>query len=90
LGVVAQESEPITPGWRLVSIDLEGAHVEIRDVDIWSSAWTSTGERITVAHPSFPAQRHTMFTYEIYGGDRSVPFAAGEFSNGVWGFFEPS
>jgi len=44
---------------------------------------------ITVAHPSYPAQRHTMFTYEAVAPSGTVAFAAGEFSNGVWGFFVP-
>lgn len=31
-----------------------------------------------------------MFTYEVPGPDGPVAFAAGEFSNGVWGFYVPS
>lgn len=31
-----------------------------------------------------------MFTYEVAGSDPAIVFAAGEFSNGVWGFFVPT
>jgi hypothetical protein len=90
VALVTPETEPITPGWRFVSIGFEGAPAEIRGVDVWSSEWSSTGGRVTVAHPSYPAERHTMFTYEVDVDGGTVSFAAGEFSNGVWGFFEPS
>jgi hypothetical protein len=30
-----------------------------------------------------------MDTYEVAGSSPRIAFAAGEFSNGVWGFFVP-
>ena len=30
-----------------------------------------------------------MTVYEMNGADGPIRFAAGEFSNGVWGFFVP-
>ena len=30
-----------------------------------------------------------VFTYEVAGTEPPIIFAAGEFSNGVWGIFEP-
>lgn len=80
---------PVTPGWRFVSIGLEGDPTDIGGVNPWEVKWTSTGGRITVAHPSYAEQRHTMFTYEALAPSGTVTFAAGEFSNGVWGFFVP-
>lgn len=77
----------IDPGWRLVSIDFEGRSVDIGGVNPWNCEWVPTHGKVTVAHPSYPSQRHTMNTYELTGSDGPVAFAAGEFSNGVWGFF---
>jgi hypothetical protein len=74
----------VDPGWRLVSIGFEG---QPTDVDPWSVTRTADGGRISVAHPSYPSQRHVMTVYEVAGSAPSVRFAAGEFSNGVWGFF---
>jgi hypothetical protein len=50
-------------------------------------------ERTPVAihgHPSYPSERHTMFVYKLEIDGRTIEFAAGEYSNGVWGFYEPA
>ena len=42
-------------------------------------------------HGERPAvQRHEMFIYEVTGSAPPIGFCAGEFSNGVWGFFVPA
>ena len=81
--------EEVDLGWRFVSIGFEGDAIEVAGVNPWQRSWTPTHECITVAHPQYPSQRHVMFTYEIAGLDAPVVFAAGEFSNGVWGFYVP-
>ena len=81
---------PITPGWLLVSIGLEGEAIDIgAGINPWNVKWISTHRRIVVAHPEYPRERHTMFTYEVEGTDPPVVFAAGEFSNLVYGFYVP-
>ncbi|GHH77297.1 hypothetical protein GCM10017772_37920 [Promicromonospora soli] len=40
--------------------------------------------------PTVPTQRHSMSVYKLSGVDSSAFFAAGEFSNAVWGFYEPT
>jgi len=74
-------------GWRFVSIGFKGQPADVDGVNPWEVEWTATGSRITVAHPQYPAQRHVMFIYEVTGSAPPIRFAAGEFSNGVWGFF---
>jgi hypothetical protein len=83
-------SVAITPGWTFVSIGFEGDPVSLQGVDPWQHPWRRRGASITVAHPSYPAERHTMFVCELTAQKRTIEFAAGEFSNGVWGFFLPS
>ena len=86
------EPLPVTPGWDFVSIGFENDPVDIGGgVNPWSRSgeWRSTGREITVAHPSYPQQRHSMHVYVLSGHDLDVTFAAGEFSNGVWAFFIP-
>jgi hypothetical protein len=81
----------VDPGWRFVSIGLEGDLVDIGGgVNPWTVKWVSTHGLIVVAHPSYPSERHVMFTYEVAGSNPPIVFAAGEFSNGVWGFFVPT
>jgi hypothetical protein len=80
---------PITPGWKFVAIVVEGDPVSLQGQNPWPLKWSSTTEKpITVAHPSYPSQRHEMFVYDLES-TRSIRFAAGEFSNGVWGFYVP-
>lgn len=85
---------PVTPGWRSVSIGFEGDPVDLGGgldpwAPAWRSGWRSAGEWIVVAHPQYPDERHRMFVYEIDAPGGPVTFAAGEYSNGVWGFHVP-
>jgi len=77
-------------GWRFVSIGLEGQPADVGGVNPWEVKWTATGGRITVAHPQYRSQRRVMFVYEVTDSVPRIRFAAGEFSNGVWGFFVPA
>jgi len=53
--------------------------------------WHRLGDdSIIVSHPGYPDERHPMRVYELREGDRVVRFAAGEYSNGVWGFYVPA
>jgi hypothetical protein len=81
--------EAITPGWRSVFIGLESTPVKIKGFELWKHEWEDLGETIVVAHPSHPHERHTMFVYRVAADGKSLRFAAGEYSNGVWGFHEP-
>lgn len=80
---------PVDPGWRLACVATEADRVEVRGVNLWDRQWMSAGGEVLVAHPQHPTQRHTMTVYELSGADGPVVFAAGELSNGVWGFFVP-
>jgi hypothetical protein len=77
-------------GWHFVSIGLEGQPTVVAGVNLWAVKWTAAGGHITVAHPQYPSQRHQMSIYEVAGSAPPIQFAAGEFSNGVWGFYIPS
>ena len=81
----------ITPGWKHVSIGVEGNAVSLGGLNPWKLEWRSLDEpSITVAHPSYQHERHSMWLFEIHAGDKTVKFAAGEYSNGVWGFYVPT
>jgi hypothetical protein len=81
----------VTPGWKFVSIGFERTLVPIQGIDLWrhERQWVSSHEKIVVSHPSYPSERHTMFVYRLEIDGRTIKFAAGEYSNGVWGFYEP-
>jgi hypothetical protein len=80
----------VTPGWEHLAIVTEGGTVSIHGHNPWTLKWRSISvPPITVAHPSYPEQRHQMFVRELEV-DPPVRFAAGEYSNGVWGFYVPA
>lgn len=62
----------------------------IDDVNVWAFSWQCVqGEYAHIEDPSY----HQKFTFEVYtvtDGKRIVKFAAGEFSNGIWGFYVPA
>jgi hypothetical protein len=90
-GLVAMgHGEALTPGWSVVGATFEGGSISLRGINPWEHEWTSLNRSIVVPHPSYPSQRHAAQVYRVggEGGDATV-FAAGELSNGVWGFFLP-
>ena len=71
--------------WRFIKTSTDG-NCLLFGVNIFKYNWISTGEQISVTDPLY-GQVHTfnVFTAEIKG--ESKIFAAGEFSNNVWGFY---
>jgi len=82
--------ESASQGWRFVSIGWEGDTTDVGGVNPWDVKWPPPDGRIIVAHPSYPSQRHTMFINEVASSSPPITFAAGKFSNGVWGFYVPA
>jgi hypothetical protein len=82
----------VTPGWKFLSIGFERTPVLIQGIDPWRQErrWVSSHKTIVVSHPSYPSERHTMFVYTLEVEGKTITFAAGEYSNGVWGFYEPA
>jgi hypothetical protein len=78
----------VPEGWRFVAIGVEGEAVLLDGVDVWQAPWTGTGSKVTVPHPQYPEQRHGVDEYRVDTPSGLVTFAAGEYSNGVWGFFQ--
>jgi hypothetical protein len=80
----------MTHDWRFIGIVAEGGPISLNGLDPWAHKWTRCEETsIRVSHPNYPAQRHAMHVYQINNGAATVRFAAGEFSNSVWGFYLP-
>jgi hypothetical protein len=74
--------------WKPFTVALETQPVVLNGVDLWSKQWIrESGEpELALPHPAYPTQRHTMRVYTLHGSP-SIRFAAGELSNGVWGFY---
>ena len=73
--------------WQFAGSSKEGEPFEIRGVNVWEQGWqVSAGQE---AHVHDPVYGHGFVfrVYTIQDGEERVEFAAGELSNGVWGFF---
>lgn len=81
----------VSRGWEFRAVVVEGDPVAIAGIDVWQKRWepVRVGSMV-VAHPTNPAQRHSVSVYKFSDVDAAVFFAAGELSNGVWGFYEPT
>ncbi len=77
--------------WREAHVGPEGDDVTIDGVEVWRWGWRATGEdAVRLPHPSHRDQRHVFQVYEAGPPGGPVRFAAGELSNGVWGFYVPA
>ncbi len=72
--------------WQFVGAGPDGQSFVIGGLDVWKHEWTDTKERAHVKDPCYQ-QSFTFHVWEIRRGDCIVTFAAGEFSNCMWGFY---
>ena len=78
-------------GWKDVHVGFEGDDLNIGGIKVWQQNWRRTAEAaVHLPHPSYQNQRHRFEIYEAGPQDSPVRFAAGELSNGVWGFYIPA
>ena len=55
------DPRPATPGWRPVGMCWDGEEFDLEGLNPWEHEWEhSHPERIVVAHPEYPAQRHDV------------------------------
>ena len=71
--------------WEYATHGVDG-NVELFGVNIFKYPWSSTGERVAILDQLYQ-QEHifSVFTTEI--SNKLYTFAAGEFSNCIWGFY---
>ena len=79
-----------THGWRSVHIGFSDDGLKIGGQPVWKQEWRPSGEpSLMLPHPAYPDQSHRFDIYAIGESRKRVRFAAGELSNGVWGFYVP-
>lgn len=71
--------------WKYKKTGFDG-NCKIFGVNIFNYNWEDTGERVTVVEPMHQ-QEHTLNVYTVIIRGKTKRFAAGEFSNCVWGFY---
>lgn len=72
--------------WQHEATGADG-HVTLFGVNIFDCAWDETGRSAKVRHPLYPQQTYRFPVYTVTIDGEVHEFAAGEFSNCVWGFY---
>ena len=75
-------------GWCYVITVADGQSLRLNGIDVWKNRWVDTGRRVAVKDPLY-GQDFTLHVYEISSGNARALFAAGEWSNCMWGFYVP-
>ena len=71
--------------WEFKKTGLEG-NCTLFGKNIFNYEWRNTGQVVEVLDPIYN-QKHIISVYSVDIGKRTVTFASGEFSNGVYGFY---
>lgn len=72
----------------LIGICLSGEKLQVEGINVWDQKWKDYGKTTEVIDPKYK-ETHVFQLYSIMKGDEEIKFLAGEFSNGVWGFYRP-
>lgn len=75
--------------WEFHSSVVDGDRLELDGLNIWDHDWIDIHLHVNVKDPIYD-EDHTMNIYEISVKNTTVRFAAGEFSNMVWGIYLPA
>jgi hypothetical protein len=73
--------------WQHTKTISDGEKYEINGINIWKYKWVETGEKINIKDPLY-GQHYNFTIYKIGNPEINIEFAAGEFSNCVWGIYE--
>ena len=75
--------------WKYIGHCVDGATFDIAGLNVWQHEWIKVAE--PDAHVKDPAYG-SLFKFPVYAIEadgKRILFAAGEFSNCVWGFYVP-
>jgi len=74
--------------WKYLGTCTDGKTFIINGLNVWDYEWQNAGEGASVVDPRYGGRKDfNIFTIETDKG--ILKFAAGEFSNCIWGFYSP-
>jgi hypothetical protein len=71
--------------WKYIGVTSNDSFV-INGADIFQEDWVNAGITVKVKDPNY-GEIHTLTVWSITVGGNEITFAAGEFSNNVWGIY---
>jgi hypothetical protein len=73
--------------WQFACSSNEGEAFQIGGLNVWEQGWQVVpGQEARINDPVY-GQEFIFRVFAIQDGEDKLEFAAGEFSNGVWGFY---
>jgi hypothetical protein len=80
----------ITPGWKFLHACTGGEDCRIAEIAVWAHKWRQNPFRANYCQRPASRADFRFDVYEISVGSQRAVSAAGEFSNGVFGFYVPT
>jgi hypothetical protein len=74
--------------WKFAGASPDGQKFDIEGINVWDYQWVPQGKKADVKDPLYHQDFH-FSVYEISAASKKIVFAAGEFSNSMWGFYIP-
>ena len=75
--------------WKHIKTIVDSESFAIDGLNIWDYEWKDTGQKVDIQDPLYN-QNYTLPIYEITDNTMTAKFAAGEFSNLIWGIYQES
>ena len=75
-----------TNKWKFLEACADGQTFKIEGINVWGKNWINQKESAEVTDPKYGGKR-SFSVYKIKEKEKEIEFAAGEFSNCVWGFY---
>ena len=76
--------------WKLAGVVPDGREFKIQGVNVWSKKWNAIRNEFAHVQDPLYKQPFTFQVYSIINDGVVIRFAAGEFSNCMWGFYVPT
>lgn len=76
----------MSENWKHIKTIIDSEPFEINGFNIWDFNWKETGQSIKIKDPNY-GKDYVFEIFEISNNKETVRFAAGEFSNCVWGIY---
>jgi hypothetical protein len=74
--------------WKVAGACFDGEPISVEGINPWGLEWQLLrDDPVILPHPYYPRQQHKFWVYKVSPPGKDITFAAGELSNGVWGFY---
>lgn len=72
--------------WKHIKTIVDSEPFELNGLNIWDFQWERTGNYIKIKDPNY-GQEYSFSVYKIVSDKIEIQFAAGEYSNCIWGIY---